>query len=55
MNVIVPVGPMPELDVSTVALKEMGKFVEALGMGVMDTVVAACVMEMASGAEVLEV
>jgi len=55
VKVIVPVGPMPELAVVTVADKEMGKFVEALGMGVINTVVPALVMEMASAAEVLEV
>jgi hypothetical protein len=54
LKVIVPVGPPPELAVATVADKEMGKFVEALGMGVMITVVPAWVMEMASAAEVLE-
>jgi hypothetical protein len=55
LKVIVPVGPTPELAVVTVADKEMGKFVEALGMGFMVTPVPALVMEMASAAEVLEV
>ena len=54
LKVIVPAGPPPELAEVTVADKEMGKFVEALGMGVMITVVPAWVMEMASAAEVLE-
>jgi hypothetical protein len=54
LNVIVPVGPTPELWVLTVAVKLMGEFVEALGRGVIATVVAALVMEMATGAEVLE-
>ncbi|HZV59377.1 MAG TPA: hypothetical protein VFF42_03495, partial [Candidatus Eremiobacteraceae bacterium] len=31
LNVIVPLGPTPELDVLTVALRVIGKFVEALG------------------------
>ena len=30
LKVIVPVGPTPELDVLTVALRVMGKFVEAV-------------------------
>ena len=55
LKVIVPVGPTPELPVLTVALKEIGEFVEALGVGVIATVVPALVMEMASAAEVLEV
>jgi hypothetical protein len=54
VKVTVPVGPTPELAVVTVADKEMGKFVEALGMGFMVTPVPALVMEMASAAEVLE-
>jgi hypothetical protein len=54
LNVIIPVGPTPELPVLTVALKEMGEFVEALAMGVIAAVVAALVMEMAFAAEVLE-
>ena len=55
VKVMVPVGPTLELAVVTVADKEMGKFVEALGMGFMVTPVPALVMEMASAAEVLEV
>ena len=55
VKVTVPVGPTPELAVETVADKEMGKFVEALGMGFMVTPVPALVMEMVSAAEVLEV
>jgi hypothetical protein len=55
VKVMVPVGPTPELVVVTAADTEMGKFVEALGMGFMVTVVPALVMEMASAAEVLEV
>lgn len=54
-KVMVPVGPTPELAVVTVADKEIGKFVEALGIGFMVTPVPALVMEMASAAEVLEV
>lgn len=54
MKVIVPVGPTPELPVLTVAVKAMGEFAEALGMGFIDTVVPALVMEMASAAEALE-
>ena len=54
LNVIVPVGPTPELPVLTVALKAMGEFVEALEMGFIDTVVLALVMEIASAAELLE-
>lgn len=55
VKVMVPVGPTPELAVVTVADKEIGKFVEALGIGFMVTPVPALVMEMASAAEVLEV
>lgn len=55
VNVMVPVGPTPELAVVTVADKEMGKFTEALGIGFMVTPVPALVMEMASPGEVLEV
>ena len=55
LNVIVPVGPTPELPVFTVALKVMAEFADALGVGVMATVVAALVMEIASAAEVLAV
>jgi hypothetical protein len=55
LKVMVPVGPTPELAVVTVADKEMGKFVEALGMGFMVTAVPALVMETASAAEVLDV
>lgn len=55
VKVTVPVGPTPELAVVTVADKEIGKFAEALGMGFMDTVEPALVMEMASAVEVLEV
>src|ERR1035438_1092033 len=55
LNVIVPDGPTPELAVLTVALKAIGKLVEALGMGVIATLVLALVMEMASAGEVLEV
>lgn len=55
LKVIVPAGPTPELVVLTVALKATGKLVEALGMGVIDTVVLALVIEMASAGEVLEV
>ena len=54
LNVIVPVGPTPELAVFTVALRAIGEFVEALGRGAMATAVAALVIEMASGADVLE-
>jgi hypothetical protein len=55
VKVMVPDGPTPELVVVTVADKEMGKFVDALGIGFMVTAVLALVMEMASAAEVLEV
>ena len=55
VKVMVPAGPTPELAVVTLADKEMGKFVEALGMGFMVTPVPALMMEMASAAEVLEV
>jgi hypothetical protein len=55
VKVIVPVGPTPELLVVTVALKAIGEFAEALGAGVIATVVPALVMEMASAAEALEV
>ena len=55
VKVMVPVGPTPELAVVTEADKEIGKFVEALGMGAINTPVLALVMEMASAAEVLEV
>lgn len=55
VKVIVPVGPTPELAVVTVADKEIGKFVEALGIGFMVTPVPALVMETASAAEMLEV
>ena len=54
LKVIVPVGPTPELPVLTVALKAMGEFAEALGMGAMATAVPALVIEMASAAELLE-
>lgn len=54
LKVMAPVGPTPELAVFTVALKDIGKFVDALGIGVMVTVVPALVMEMASAAEALE-
>jgi hypothetical protein len=55
VKVMVPAGPTPELAVVTVADNEIGKFVEALGIGFMVTPVPALVMEMASAAEVLEV
>jgi hypothetical protein len=55
VKVIVPVGPTPELLVLTVAVKAMGEFAEALGMGDIATAVPAWVMEMASAAEALEV
>lgn len=55
LKVILPVGPTPELPVLTVALKVMAEFADALGVGVMATVVAALVMEIVSAAEVLEV
>ena len=55
LKVMVPVGPTPELAVLTVALKEMGKFADAFGIGGKVTVVPALVMETASAAEVLEV
>lgn len=55
LKVIVPVGPAPELAVATVPDRVMREFAEALGMGVMDTVVPALVTEIASAADVLEV
>ena len=54
VKVIVPVGPTPELLVLTVAARAIGEFAEALGMGFIDTLVPALVMEMASAAEALE-
>ena len=54
LKVIVPVGPTPELEVLTVALKAIAEFVEALGRGDIATVVAALVMEMVFAADVLE-
>jgi hypothetical protein len=54
LKVIVPVGPTPELAVLTVALRAMAEFVEALGRGTMVIAVAALVIEMVSGADVLE-
>ena len=55
LKVIVPVGPAPELAVLTVADRVMGEFAEALGTGVMATVVPALVMEITSAADVLAV
>ena len=55
VKVMVPEGPTPELAVVMVADKEMGKFFEALGIGLMVTPVPALVMEMAFAAEVLDV
>jgi hypothetical protein len=54
LKVTVPMGPTPELEVLTVALKAIGEFVDALGRGDMAMVVAALVMEMVFAAEVLE-
>ena len=55
LKVMVPVVPTPELVVLTVALKAMGKLVEALGRGFIVTAVPARVMEIASAGEALEV
>jgi hypothetical protein len=54
LKVIVPVGPTPELEVLTVAVRKIGEFVEALGSGDIATAVAALVIEMVSTVEVLE-